>query len=440
MSVVDQALLKLFANQRRPSDAEPTHRAHAMGTATSTADTNITVPTEATADHEPFTSDANDRLLARRFDIPSTISSLGRGPTNPPKPMGTSTVGLPVDGAHEPDLPETDLQIAGLKAAAAAKTAVPRESRPEVVDPPTTTPDFAATTFRFDTAHERRVPTAHLLPLAGREANEEPPVETEDVAESPPPETEAVPETAEVPSRDEPDGPSDKATDDFKAAFEVDHFLWPAICKSLCTAAGADLQAAATRVLNEARRGQNVVAVAGLQGAAGGTTFALCLAQQLAALEASVLVVDANFGNPSLARSLGIHSQFGWNQDSPQPQPIAETLIESLQDRVTIAPLNETVLAASLEHASQDWGRLMAAVRDHFDVVLVDAEPLERSLNDAQFSIFAPDSVDQVILLQTDSQRATRQLVGPVRSLLAVGVKPLGIVRNAHAAAAPAAQ
>jgi Mrp family chromosome partitioning ATPase len=160
----------------------------------------------------------------------------------------------------------------------------------------------------------------------------------------------------------------------FRAALEVDALRWPPVVELLM-----DQHARELAVLGDAFKrcmdnGQRVIVIQSTSRGAGCTTVALALARLLAGEGYSVAIVDAEFRQPGLAVASGLVVDEGWERALASQSPIAESVIQSLQDAlavVPLVPLREEVLAGA-----EFPERVAAALRElaeNFDVVLVDA-------------------------------------------------------------------
>jgi len=95
-------------------------------------------------------------------------------------------------------------------------------------------------------------------------------------------------------------------------ALEVDAVVWPPICETLLARYGERFDRMAVELCREAGSGQKTTAITGIRRGEGRTTLALCLARRLAAGHAKVVLVDADFSNPSMAAQLCIDVDRGW--------------------------------------------------------------------------------------------------------------------------------
>ncbi len=155
----------------------------------------------------------------------------------------------------------------------------------------------------------------------------------------------------------------------------------------------------------------------------------------MAATGAKLLAVDADFSSPQLASRLGMAIETGREQSLAAPDGVSpwETMIESLDDRLTIAPLaprtrlNVTVDVA--ERAAQMLNELQA----RFDAVLVDAGPLLASPEETPElqGLFAAAGSFGAAVIVADVRADDRQrLTALSRRLQDANIAPLGVAEN----------
>ncbi len=161
-----------------------------------------------------------------------------------------------------------------------------------------------------------------------------------------------------------------------RAAFEVERFEWPEICSRLLTAAGRELQQFTDVLAEQITRGRKMLAVTGCRRGDGRTTVAMCLAQQLAERGLRVVLVDADFRHPQLAEQLGVVPGAGWDDVLQSDLALTEAMIESTADRLTLLPLRSPLFDTAATLDNPRIGIPLRALREAFDVVLLDCEPL----------------------------------------------------------------
>ncbi|MDZ4780048.1 MAG: AAA family ATPase [Planctomycetia bacterium] len=161
-----------------------------------------------------------------------------------------------------------------------------------------------------------------------------------------------------------------------RAAFEVERFEWPLICARLFTAAGRELRLFTDVLTEQIQRGRKMLAVTGCRRGDGRTTVTMCLAQQLAERGLSVALVDADFRHPQLAEQLGVVPSAGWDDVLQSNLALNEAMIDSTQDRMTLVPLRNPQFDAGVTLQNPRLGVPLRALRESYDAVLLDCEPL----------------------------------------------------------------
>ena len=135
---------------------------------------------------------------------------------------------------------------------------------------------------------------------------------------------------------------------------------------------GAQLQPAVRTLLAADDAGRSLHGVGAQVAGTGCTTLVACLARLLVDAGKTVAIVDANFAKPGLASHLGLAAETGWEDVLSGRVSLAEAVVHSLGDRVSLLPLaiGGPAAASRLEtiHASVTAGVL----RYHYDIVLFD--------------------------------------------------------------------
>ncbi|MGE3408360.1 MAG: AAA family ATPase [Pirellulales bacterium] len=311
----------------------------------------------------------------------------------------------------EPPAPHilSSLTRAALQAESTADS-TPKAAMPDVVAPaPTIAPVETPTAvgepiavLRFDVAslqpsgpHISSFTTAATAPLSKAKetalpAAEAPPQLVEPlkphapaITPQPAPVVVAPPPPASIPAplNEQPVLSSVQAKEEvfsrLRPLFEVDRLPWPQICQSLGRAAEGELSLAADEVLARSRRGEKMILVTSQRRGEGRTTMTLCLARQLAARNLRVALVDADFAKGQLVRQLKLLPQAGWEQVLRGEIALDEALVESMEDRLVVLPLQGPVTDWQLLTGTAHLTRSLEQMRDEYDIVLVDAAPLE---------------------------------------------------------------
>mgnify|MGYP001160561545 CR=1 FL=1 len=250
---------------------------------------------------------------------------------------------------------------------------------------------------------------------------------------APPPHVSAATEPAEEP---------------FAAGWEVDRFEFsktvmalfsdPALVQSI----GHPLD----RAVNE---GLQTLLITGDRTGVGQTSVATGIAISAAAAGLRVALVDATTAaggqrTGTLADALNLEVQQGWPETLRAGQPAAQAAVYSIEDQLTVVP--QTAPRRSAEPTAEEFRRLIASLRDAFDLVVIDgpccrehafksftatAQPISQlphTPRPADSTVQPP--VDAVILVQ-DIRQADQVLAKQVmQSLRFHGITGLGLVEN----------
>jgi Mrp family chromosome partitioning ATPase len=182
-------------------------------------------------------------------------------------------------------------------------------------------------------------------------------------------------------------------------ALEVDQLAMPPACRLLLEGAIDELESAASAVAEQAKNGSQILALVSTETGAGCTTVALCLAQRLGSQGMRVCLVDGNFGHPHLAELVGLEPDCGLESVLSGKTTLGDVLIESLDDGLTLLPLCKPLRAEEIERAKLRHTVTLGALRDQFDVVLIDAGCAVASPGES--NILDGGSIDAAILVGT---------------------------------------
>jgi len=209
---------------------------------------------------------------------------------------------------------------------------------------------------------------------------------------------------------------------------QVDAFAWPALLAEGTSRVEAGLDAVAAALVDPGGRRQTIVAMAGSAAQAGCTTLLLGAAQRLARRGARVVLVDADEKKADLSVQLGLAPSLGWEDVAAGRQPLAEALIESVEDRLTLLPLCRPERLARLAHqpaASSRMASAMAALRQNFDLVLVDLGMPDRWVTGA-----IDGAIDAAIVVHNVANAPGGKLRSAIEALAARGIACAGVIEN----------
>jgi Mrp family chromosome partitioning ATPase len=235
----------------------------------------------------------------------------------------------------------------------------------------------------------------------------------------------------ESPATDEStqESPAPSATCDsgLRPAYRVDAFAWPAECTKLGLQASGQLTRLIEGLIVACNQGHKVIAVAACRQGEGCTTLSLCAARRLAQGDRNVVVVDADFQNPQLARRLGLLPETGWEEVLSGRLPLSEAIIESAQQRLAVVPLLNPV--SQEEGSTLTYSGLAASLsmlREHYDLVLVDlGEFCPGAVSEA-----AGHWIDAAVLIHDIRHTSHAELARARKRVEAAGVVEIGVVEN----------
>jgi protein-tyrosine kinase len=202
---------------------------------------------------------------------------------------------------------------------------------------------------------------------------------------------------------------------------------WPSLVLNLEEHYGDRFRTLAEALLeNRARSGHKVLLFTSCQRAEGRTTLLLTLARALARHPGRTLLIDADLSGPTLAHQLGLRPNSGLDDVVEHGQALADALIESPEDNLTLLPLRLPVASARSFLTSPAWVCLLAKVRREFDLILLDGGPMFVGLSAA----IMHRSVDAAILVFNRSLTGERALARAREVLIAGGIPLLGLAET----------
>ena len=162
------------------------------------------------------------------------------------------------------------------------------------------------------------------------------------------------------------------ADNSFRPALEVDGFRWPKVTTDILENHPEQLVPVAEQLLVGGESGRTMVGIVGTRQGVGSTTVMLCLARLLASADKAVALVDADFMNYSLAEQLGLQIETGWEEVLDGQVPLAESVVHSLEDNVSLLPLSGAASFDTETLAGIQTSVSAGVLRYHYDIVLVD--------------------------------------------------------------------
>jgi Mrp family chromosome partitioning ATPase len=238
---------------------------------------------------------------------------------------------------------------------------------------------------------------------------------------------------------------SDDASDDvpacvpiqkpFRPMLQVARFPRPNICRQLDETAGDEMERLAEALAVEAERNGKVFGMAGCSSGEGATTLLLTVAARLSR-RLKVAVVDAHLTCPDLARRLGLQPEDGWEDVLSGRLPLAEVVIESVENQMALLPTCKSIPRADLaaeaegDSLSDTENQMLDSIdilADSYDLVLVDLGPLDDL---TPLGGVLASRLDAIVLVQNHRTTSDEQLSDTLRQLSAVQIPQVGVVQN----------
>jgi Mrp family chromosome partitioning ATPase len=196
---------------------------------------------------------------------------------------------------------------------------------------------------------------------------------------------------------------------------------WPELILSLEQNWGARFERMAhLLIISQQQQGLKVFLFTSCHRAEGRTTLVLTLARALSRQPVRTLILDADLTGPMVARLLNLRPQIGLEDVIEEGKALADTLIDAIDDHLTILPMRRAVTHPRNFLASPAWTCTLASLRREFDLILVDGGPLFTGLSTASLH----RSVDAAVLVHHHGMTGERAVLR-AREVLAAGGIPL---------------
>lgn len=151
--------------------------------------------------------------------------------------------------------------------------------------------------------------------------------------------------------------------------------------------------------------------------------LAICIAMEV---DRSVLLVDANFNNPSICNLFGIQAETGLGDYLLNDTPLNELLINPDLDRLVILPSGKEMLNSAEMLGSPKMIRLVSELKNRYPsrIIIFDLPPLLSQADTLGFSPY----VDCVLLVVDESHTKIEELKHAASLLKEINL--LGTVLN----------
>jgi Mrp family chromosome partitioning ATPase len=173
--------------------------------------------------------------------------------------------------------------------------------------------------------------------------------------------------------------------------------------------------------------GLRTVLVTGSLHGEGYTTIAIAMAVAMAEYtNRKVLLLDADFSSPQIARRLGLTHRLGLEQVILEGLPIDQALVASRRPAMSILPLVDGFEYPGLLANNSRLGAVMENLRSHFDIIIVDGG-----------SVFAGRSptpmvagIDAAMIVRNPEKSSENLLDQLDEYLKDKGISSLGVIEN----------
>lgn len=224
--------------------------------------------------------------------------------------------------------------------------------------------------------------------------------------------------------------PAETSTE-LQAAYETERFAWPSQVEVLIAAAGTEFSQFMQELAERIRQGRKTLVVTGCERGEGRTTLVLALARLASNRNLRTAIVDADLRSPQTAEHLGLRPELGWDDVVAEHLPLADALIESNEDRLTLLPLRNPQANPRGMAGTTTVAQAVEQLRRGFDLVLIDAGPLpddEQAIDLA--AVLGGCRLDDALVVRDRRRTTPKQVQAVCRRLSVLGLRRWDIVEN----------
>ncbi|MGV3484047.1 MAG: hypothetical protein ACO1RT_06500 [Planctomycetaceae bacterium] len=156
----------------------------------------------------------------------------------------------------------------------------------------------------------------------------------------------------------------------------------------------------------------------------GRTSVAVGIAVSAAAAGLKVVLVEADSSATGFADTLRMEVQHDWIEAIRGGVGLGEVAIHSIEDQLTVMPVVSA--AAKPPYTAAEFDRMLAELRQSFDLIVVDGAPW----GDAPHALQQATAIDAAIVVVDARHRDTAKIQRIQSDLRQCGVAGLGIVEN----------
>jgi len=306
-------------------------------------------------------------------------------------------------------IPAPHVSIEALAKAAAAAIAQEAAAVKTVAAPPVSAPTVEqapATQWRIDRSHRTRPTTPETVAPQ---------------AETPAPERPAILPLSTFTQ-------SVAARQALRPAFEVDRFVWPSAVQKLLRTAGQGLADLAAEL--QTLPGPRVIGITGVRRGIGQSSLLLALARKCAAAKYSTAIVDADFQSAQMARQTGLAVRIGLDDVLAGEAELADVLVESLEDGLTLLPLKEKLFEGIELKDKFRMPSALGSLGDHYEVTLVDAGPMTNLDRPRVHCLTGNSGLTGILLIRDLRHDSDADIEQAAEKLAQIGLPCHGIIEN----------
>lgn len=174
------------------------------------------------------------------------------------------------------------------------------------------------------------------------------------------------------------------------------------------------------------RRQSAAVALTSAFEGEGTTTLAVGLARSAAAVGISTVLVDANLRNPGLEAAFGVQASSYIDEIMDRSRRPSELVQQDPRSSLRFLAARNSAVSADMLFASRRFEALIADLKLHFDLVLIDAPDLDSAPDALEIASIA----DRTLFITRFDTRRLQQVIAAIGSIASCGRAPDGVVLN----------
>lgn len=220
-----------------------------------------------------------------------------------------------------------------------------------------------------------------------------------------------------------------ETSDPISPCWEVDAFCWPEVVLKLHEVNTESMRRVSQHLASSNRAGLKVLAVTSGERGVGRSTVSMHLARAASIGGLKVALVDADLQHPSLIDQLQIDAPNSWHQCVTEKLSMDEVAVCSVEENITIFPLNEPQSMGLLEAESERIAQFISRLTRDYDLVILDSCVLSNESH-SLVGYDTPDSLNAAIVVVDAELCASQRLEEACNALQAMGITSVGVVEN----------